>query len=360
MNPHQESARALASGGLPFEVRNGRPGLINLLDALNSWQLVSELSAAAELPAAASFKHVSPSGAAVAVALDEVLARAYQVQLGELSPLATAYARARGADRVSAFGDWAALSATVDEPTARVLAREVSDGIIAPGYERTALEVLRKKKDGGYCVIEIDPSYAPPPVEARQVFGVSLEQARNTARIGNILDHALAATDASLKAETRRDALVALATLKYTQSNSIVLAKDGQTIGIGAGQQSRIACTRIACEKAEMWWLRRHPRIASVRVDSETSRAERDNAIDLFVRQGLSAQERAEWIARMRDVVLGSDAYIPFTDNIDRAAASGVRYVVQTGGSRSDALVSAAATAHGMTMIMTGVRLFHH
>lgn len=378
MNPHQRPAFVHAEGGLPFAVRNGRPGLVNLLDALNSWQLVTELREATGLAAAASFKHVSPTGAAVAVPIPEELRTAYLVD-GPLSPVATAYVRARGADRVSAFGDWAALSDPVDEATARILSREVSDGVIAPGYAPKALELLSRKKQGGYCVLEMDPAYRPPNMESRDVFGLRLEQRRDDARIDGSLLSRVATRRTDISESCRRDALVALVALKYTQSNSIVLAWGGQTIGIGAGQQSRIHCTRLACGKADVWWLRQHPRTRDLPFRSGLSRPERDNAIDGFVREDLTAAEldawrgaftapperltaaeRAEWRARLTGVTLASDAYIPFRDNVDRAAASGVTVVVQTGGSKNDAEVIAAADQHGMVMAMTGLRLFHH
>ncbi len=378
MNPHQKPARASADGGLPFAVRNGQPGLVNLLDALNSWQLVRELRGATGLPAAASFKHVSPAGAAVAAPIDGDLAAAYMVDR-ELTPVAAAYVRARGADRVSSFGDWAALSDPVDEATAQILSREVSDGVVAPGYAPEALALLAKKKQGAYCVLEMDPSYAPPATESREVFGMRLEQRRNDARIDASLLTKAVTKRADVSETTRRDALVALIALKYTQSNTIVLAKDGQTIGIGAGQQSRIHCTRLACGKADLWWLRQHPRTRDLPFRRGLSRPERDNAVDGFVRDDLTAAElaawasafttvparlsaadRADWIGRLTGVTLASDAYIPFRDNVDRAAASGVTTIAQTGGSKNDDDVIAAADQHGITMVMTGLRLFHH
>ncbi len=378
MNPHQRPAFVHAEGGLPFAVRSGRPGLVNLLDALNSWQLVAELRAATGLAAAASFKHVSPTGAAVAVPIPTELQAAYQID-GPLSPVATAYVRARGADRVSSFGDWAAFSDPVDEATAQILSREVSDGVIAPGYAPKAIDILSRKKQGAYCVLEMDPAYAPEALESRDVFGLRLEQRRNDARIDASLLSSIATQRKDVTDATRRDALVALVALKYTQSNSIVLALDGQTIGIGAGQQSRIHCTRLACGKADVWWLRQHPRTRGLPFRGGLSRPERDNAIDGFVRDELTAaeldawaeaftspparltaDERAAWLAGLTGVTLASDAYIPFRDNVDRAAASGVTTVVQTGGSKNDAAVIAAADQHGMVMAMTGLRLFHH
>lgn len=379
MNPHQRPARVAADGPLPFTVRNGRPGFVNLLDALNAWQLVSELRTATGTVAAASFKHVSPAGAAVAAPLTPEVATAYMVGTESLSPAATAYVRARGADRVSSFGDWAAFSDAVDESAAAVLLREVSDGVIAPGYSPEALALLAKKKQGAYCVIEMDGAYRPPELETREVYGLRLEQRRDDARIDESLLRSIATRRTEMSAGTRRDALVALVALKYTQSNSIVLARDGQTIGIGAGQQSRIHCTRLACGKAEVWWLRQHPRVRELPFRKGLSRPERDNAIDGFVRDDLTAAElgvwataftsaparlspteRAEWIRRLTGVTLASDAYIPFRDNVDRAAASGVTTIVQTGGSKNDASVIDAANEHGMVMCMTGLRLFHH
>lgn len=380
LNPHQTPARAyVASGSLPFAVRNGAPSFVNLLDALNSWQLVRELRRALGLPAAASFKHVSPAGVAVALPLSEPLRRASRVQDLELSPLAAAYARARGADRLSSFGDWVALSERVDRPTAELLRREVSDGIVAPGYEDEALELLRAKHQGRYVIIEVDASYEPPADERREVFGVTLEQPRNTyvpspASLGDVVTKRR-----DLPETARRDITVALITLKYTQSNSICLALDGQVIGVGAGQQSRIDCTRLAAEKADLWWLRQHPKVLGLRFVRGAGRPVRDNAVDLYLRDErataeerlleetlvgapapLTAAEKREWLARLRDVVLGSDGFLPFRDSIDCAARSGVRYVVQPGGSARDAEVTAACDEYGMVMVLSGVRLFHH
>ena len=380
MNPHQTPARAFAGEGeLPFAVRNGSPGFINLLDALNSWQLVRELSAATGLPAAASFKHVSPAGAAVAVPLGDELARACFVADLDLSPLAAAYARARGADRVSSFGDWIALSDVVDESTARLIRREVSDGVIAPGYSDEALDLLTKKQGGRYCVLEIDPAYEPPQRETRTVFGVRMEQGRNDAAgwSGQLANISTARTE--LPDSARRDLTVALVTLKYTQSNSMCLAVDGQVIGNGAGQQSRIHCTRLACDKADVWRLRQHPATLALPFRNGLGRPERDNAVDGFIRDDLSPVEDAmwreafaepptrltpaekrEWLDGWSGVAMASDAFIPFRDNIDRAAMSGVRYVVQPGGSVRDADVAAACDQYGIAMAVSGVRLFHH
>ena len=380
MNPHQKPARAHVDGGaLPFEVRNGSPGYINLLDALNSWQLVRELRAATGLPAAASFKHVSPAGAAVGVPLSETLARAYFVDGAELSPLATAYARARGADRVSSFGDWAALSDPVDESTARLLRREVSDGVVAPGFSDEALELLRKKQGGRYIVLEIDPDYSPPAVEQRTVFGVTLEQPRNDAVAGPQQLENVVTAEKTLPDGAKRDLLVALTTLKFTQSNSMCLVLDGQVIGVGAGQQSRIHCTRLAAGKADVWYLRQHPATLGLKLRDGLGRPERDNAIDGFLRESLAPaeedvwrtsfdeaparlapEEKRAWLDGLEGVAMGSDAFIPFRDNIDRAAMSGVRYVAQPGGSVRDDDVIAACDQYGMVMALTGVRLFHH
>ncbi|MEO0086101.1 MAG: phosphoribosylaminoimidazolecarboxamide formyltransferase [candidate division WOR-3 bacterium] len=380
LNPHQSAARAyVADGKLPFRVLNGRPGFVNLLDALNSWQLVRELKALAGLPAAASFKHVSPAGAAIGRPLSPETAESLFVKAGELSPLACAYARARGADRMSSFGDWAALSDTVDEPTARLLAREVSDGCIAPGYEPAALKLLAAKKNGTYPVLEIRPDYEPPQVETRQVFGVSLEQSRNDAMITPALLEKVVTANKTIPDSARLDMLIATLTLKYTQSNSVCVAFDGQVIGVGAGQQSRIHCTRIACNKADRWLLRLHPRVRSLPFVKDIPRSQRAAAIDLFleeeateaelaawrknfttVPEPLSRAERQEWIANSSGLSLSSDAFIPFRDNIDRAARSGVRYVVQTGGSNFDAGIIAAADEYGVVMVFTGLRLFHH
>ena len=380
MNPHQAPARAVGEGGaLPFEVRNGSPGYINLLDALNSWQLVRELKSVTGLPAAASFKHVSPAGAAVAVPLDESTAQACFVAGLELSPLATAYARARGADRVSSFGDWAALSDPVDEPTARLLRREVSDGVIAPGFTPEALDVLRQKQGGRYTVLEVDPGYVPSEVERRTVFGVTLEQRRNDAMAGPEQLANVVTANKELPDSARRDLLVALTTLKFTQSNSMCLAVDGQVVGAGAGQQSRIHCTRLAGNKADLWRLRQHPAALGLNFRDGLGRPERDNAVDGFLRDDLSPAEDAvwrasfsvvperltaamkrEWLGGLTGVAMGSDAFIPFRDNIDRAAMSGVRYVVQPGGSVRDEDVVAACDQYGIVMALSGVRLFHH
>ena len=379
-NPHQTPARAyMATGPLPFEVLNGSPGYINLLDALNSWQLVKELRAATGLPAAASFKHVSPAGAAVGVPLNDTLKQAYFVGDLELSPLAIAYARARGADRISSFGDWAALSDPVDEATAGLIRREVSDGVVAPGFSAEARELLSKKQGGRYCLLQVDPTYEPPEVETREVFGVTMGQQRNGRVAGDDQLQDVTTAGKVLPENARRDLIVALATLKYTQSNSMCLAVDGQAIGIGAGQQSRIHCTRIAASKADLWRLRQHPATLGLAFREGLGRPERDNAIDGFLREDLSpaeqevwaqsfaqvperlsAEERRRWLDGLTDVSMGSDAFIPFRDNVDRAAMSGVKYIVQPGGSVRDADVVAACDQYGIVMALSGVRLFHH
>ncbi len=379
-NPHQTPARVyIESGALPIQVLNGSPGYINLLDALNSWQLVKELRQALNLPAAASFKHVSPSGAAVGLPLSETLRQAYFVGDLELSPLASAYARARGVDRLCSFGDWVALSDPVDASTARLLSREVSDGVIAPSYEPEALEILRSKKDARYVVLAMDPDYEPEPTERRQVYGITLEQRRNDRRVsaqdfGNIVTQ-----NKHLPESAVRDSIVAWITLKYTQSNSVCYAVDGQVIGVGAGQQSRIHCTRLAGDKADLWRLRQHPAVLGLKFKPEVRRPERDNAIDLYLREDvtpaerqgwdalfetppplLTVQERRQWLDGMSEVVLGSDAFFPFRDSIDRAALSGVRTVIQPGGSNRDDIVIEACDQYGMLMAFTGLRLFHH
>jgi phosphoribosylaminoimidazolecarboxamide formyltransferase/IMP cyclohydrolase len=381
MNPHQGQARlrAAADGPLPIEVLNGSPGYINLLDALNSWQLVRDLRLALGMPAAASFKHVSPAGAAVGRPLPEELRRAYYTGDLELSPLAAAYARARGADRLSSFGDWAALSDVVDIATAELLRREVSDGVIAPGYEPEALALLRDKKGGGYRILQIDPAYEPPEVEERQLFGLTLAQERNgylprTEELTRIVTR-----EKELPEEARRDMVIALLALKYAQSNSVCFAFDGQVIGLGAGQQSRIHCTRLAADKADAWFLRQHPRVLDLPFREGIERPARDNAIDQYfqdqlppeqealwrenfsaVPRRLTPNEKADWLAKQGGVTLASDAFFPFRDSIDRAAQSGTRYVVQPGGSLRDADVVAACDDYGLVMALTGTRLFHH
>ena len=379
-NPHQSSARLYHnSGTLPFEVLNGSPGYINLLDALNSWQLVRELKAVLKLPAATSFKHLSPAGAAVAVPLSDALKKAYFVDDLELSPLATAYARARGADRLSSFGDWIALSDEVDVSTAKLISREVSDGIVAPGYQPEALEILKKKKGGNYVMLQMDETYKPAETEKREVFGVVLEQAINKKLITSDILKNVVSENKDISADAERDMLVSTIALKYTQSNSICLALDGQVIGNGAGQQNRLACTDLAAGKAEAWYLRQHPNILGLQFKKGLKRPEKINAIEAYLRgdmtdqerqlweanfevipELLTAQKRREWLDQLQGVALSSDAFIPFRDNIDRAVKSGVRYVVETGGSVRDVDVVAAANEYGMVLVLTGVRLFHH
>jgi phosphoribosylaminoimidazolecarboxamide formyltransferase/IMP cyclohydrolase len=377
-NPHQKPARAFRDGGLPFRVLRGAPGYINLLDALNAWQLVRELREVLGLPAAASFKHVSPAGAAVGVPLTDALRKAYFVEDMDLSPLATAYARARGADRLSSYGDFAALSDRVDVSTARLLRAETSDGMIAPGYEPEALDILSRKKDA-FMILEIDPDYLPAEVETRQVFGVSLEQRRNDLLTGPAILDRIVTRRRDLSEEVRRDLLVASIALKYTQSNSVALTLGGQAIGIGAGQQNRVACVDLAGRKAQVWWLRQHPAVLALDFKPRLRRLQKDNAIELFVKDEMTAVEReawketfntvpdmlspaekADWLKRLSGVSLSSDALFPFRDNIDRAARSGVSAIVQTGGSIHDDEIIQAADEYGMVMAMSGVRLFHH
>jgi phosphoribosylaminoimidazolecarboxamide formyltransferase/IMP cyclohydrolase len=380
-NPQQSPARVFMKSGaeLPITVLSGSPGYINLLDAMNAWQLVRELKEATGLPAAASFKHVSPSGAAVAVPLSNLLKKIYFVEDLELSPLAEAYARARGVDRMSSFGDFIALSDTVDVPTAKVIAREVSDGIIAPGYEPAALEILKAKKGGKYAVIQIDPIYEPEATETREVFGVSFEQRRHDRPVTPADFTNIVTQQKDLPAEALRDLTVAWITLKYTQSNSVCYVKDGQTIGVGAGQQSRVHCVRLAGVKADLWYLRQHPAVLNLPFSPGVKRPDRDNAIDQFLQPDvtkaekanwadvfttlpaqLTAEERRAWLDTLKDVTLGSDAFFPFRDSLDRAVQTGVRYVMQPGGSNRDEDVIQAANEYGMTMVFTGVRLFHH
>ena len=381
MNPHQKPARVFMGDGspLPFEVLNGSPGYINMLDALNSWALVRDLKQSLKMPAAASFKHVSPAGVAIGRPLGDSLSRAYFVGDLELSPLAAAYARARGADRISSFGDWAALSDVVDLPTAELIRREVSDGVIAPGYEPEALELLRKKKKGGYRILAVDPDYEPPAIGNREVFGVTLAEQRNTyvptpGDLSDVVTHNKELTDAA-----RQDMVVALLALKYTQSNSVCFVFDGQVIGMGAGQQSRIHCTRLAAGKADAWFLRQNPRVLDLPFREGLPRPLRDNAIDQFLQDELPEPEEAlwrenftvvpermspkakrYWMSEQGGVTMGSDAFFPFRDSIDRAAQSGARYVVQPGGSIRDDGVIAACDEYGMVMVFNGTRLFHH
>ena len=380
-NPQQAPARVFmkSDADLPITVLSGSPGYINLLDALNSWQLVRELKSAINLPAAASFKHVSPSGAAIANPLSDVLKKIYFVDDIELSPLATAYARARGVDRMSSFGDWIALSETVDVPTAKLISREVSDGVIAPAYEPEALDILKKKKQGKYAVVQIDPAYEPSELETRDVFGVTFEQHRHNRLVTPADFTNIVTKNKTLPESTVRDMLIAWITLKYTQSNSVCYAVDGQVIGVGAGQQSRVHCTRLAGSKADLWRLRQHPYVLNLPFKTGIKRPDRDNAIDQFLQPDvtdaeksnweniftelpnqLSVTERRAWLDGMSNVVLGSDAFFPFRDSIDRAVRSGVKYVLQPGGSNRDEDVIAACDEYGMTMVFSGVRLFHH
>ena len=379
-NPHQKPARVYAkSGDLPIRVLNGAPGYINLLDALNAWQLVRELKQALGLPAAASFKHVSPAGAAIATPLSDTLKQAYFVDDMELSPLTVAYARARGADRMCSFGDFLALSDPLDAPTARLIRREVSDGVIAPGCDAEALEILRRKRGGKYTVIQIDPAYEPPEIETRDVFGVTFEQRRNDVRIGDEMLRNVVTQNKDIPASARRDLIVALIALKYVQSNSVCLALDGQVIGAGAGQQSRVHCVRLAAAKADTWYLRQHPAVLGLQFKEGLGRPERDNAIDVYLRddltppeqaaweeafavvpQRLTSQEKRAWLDGLSGVSLASDAFFPFRDNIDRASQSGVRYISEPGGSVRDSDVIAACDEYGMVMAFSGVRLFHH
>ena len=380
-NPHQGSARCSSSAGgeMPLNILNGGPSYINLLDALNSWQLVRELKQVIGLPAAASFKHVSPAGAAVATPMDDDIKTAYFVDDLDLSPLATAYVRARGGDRLASYGDWIALSDPVDLSTATVIAREVSDGVIAPAYDEAAIAMLSAKKDGKYPVLQIDASYEPGPVESRTVFGLTLEQERNRFVPGDDFLKNVVTRSKTLSPEARRDLTVATIAVKYTQSNSVCLTRDGQVIGNGAGQQSRVHCVRLAAGKADNWYLRQHPRIAAMRFKSSVRRAARINAIDLYLQEEattaelevwrsrfvevpepLTSGERRAWLDNLKGVALSSDAFFPFRDNIDRAHRSGVQYLVQAGGSVQDDQVIAAADEYGMVMVNSAVRLFHH
>lgn len=382
-NPHQKPAQAFVTKGeLPFKVLSGSPGYINLLDALNSWPLVKELSAALNLPAAASFKHVSPAGAAVGLPLTETEKKLYFVSdIENLSPLANAYARARGADRMSSFGDWIALSNIVDLPTAQIISKEVSDGVIAPGYSEEALEILKKKKGGKYCVLQIDPNYNPDSVETRQVYGISLQQKRNDAIINPASFKEIISENKGITEQALIDLTVATIALKYTQSNSVCYAKNGMVIGLGAGQQSRIHCTRLAGEKADNWWLRQHPRVLGFKWAKGTKRPDKSNAIDLFVSgqipkdgpekadyeakfaelpEPLSAEERDEWISKLSEVALSSDAFFPFSDNVYRAVRSGVKYIAAPSGSVQDKIVLEAANSFDVVYVENNIRLFHH
>ncbi len=382
-NPNQKPSKIyMADGGdLPITVLNGRPGYINFLDAFNGWQLVKELKQATGLPAATSFKHVSPAGAAVGLPLSDTLAKIYWVEdLGELSPLACAYARARGADRMSSFGDFISLSDTCDADTARLIKREVSDGVIAPGYTEEALEILKAKKNGNYNVIQIDADYVPEPLEHKDVFGITFEQGRNELKIDDEFFADIVTDNKELTEQAKIDLAISMITLKYTQSNSVCYVKDGQAIGIGAGQQSRIHCTRLAGTKADNWWLRQSPQVMGLPFVDGIRRADRDNAIDLYIGEDymdvladgawenifkekpevFTREAKREWLDKMSDVALGSDAFFPFGDNIERAHRSGVKYVAQPGGSVRDDHVIASCNKYGMVMSFTGLRLFHH
>ena len=380
-NPNQKPARIfMQEGELPLQVLNGRPGYINFMDALNSWQLVQELKQATGLPAAASFKHVSPAGAAVGSELTDLERKIYFAEGMDLSPIASAYVRARGADRLSSYGDWCALSDACDEQTARYLALEVSDGIIAPGYTDKALEILRTKRKGGYNVIQIDPSYVPAEIERRQIFGIWFEQGHNSLKIDAAMLSNLVTANKDLPEAAKRDLLVSLITLKYTQSNSVCYVKDGQAIGVGAGQQSRIHCTRLAGQKADNWYLRQHPKVLGLQFVDNIRRPDRDNAIDIYTSdeyediladgvwqntfkvkpEVLTAEEKKAWIATQSGVTVGSDAFFPFGDNVERARKSGVQYIAEPGGSIRDDHVIATANKYGITMCFTGMRLFHH
>ena len=381
-NPNQKPSKIyMNEGELPIKVLCGRPGYINFLDAFNGWQLVKELKKATGLPAATSFKHVSPAGAAVGLPLDETLAKIYWVDdVEDLSPLACAYARARGADRMSSFGDFISLSDVCDVATAKLIKREVSDGVIAPGYEPEALEILKAKKKGNYAVIEIDPNYEPDPIEHKEVFGIVFEQGRNELVIDDELLANVVTDNKEIPEEAKIDLAIALITLKYTQSNSVCYAKGGQAIGIGAGQQSRIHCTRLAGQKADNWWLRQSPQVLGLQFVDSIGRADRDNSIDLYIGdeymdvlaegtwqkifkvkpEVFTREEKRAWLDKMTDVSLGSDAFFPFGDNIERAHKSGVKYIAQPGGSVRDDNVIATCNKYNMAMAFTGIRLFHH
>ena len=381
-NPNQKPSRIFMQDGreLPIEVLNGRPGFINFLDAFNSWQLVRELKEATGLPSAASFKHVSPAGAAVGLPLSDTLKKIYFVDDLELSPIACAYARARGADRMSSYGDWVALSEPCDKETATLLAREVSDGIIAPDYTAEALEILKTKRKGNYNVVKIDPAYTPAPIEHKDVFGITFEQGRNEVKIDEAMLENLVTANKEIPQAAKRDLIIALIALKYTQSNSVCYAKDGQVIGVGAGQQSRIHCTRLAGNKADVWYLRQHPKVLALPFKADIRRPDRDNTIDVYISEDhedvladgawenfftekpevLTREEKREWLKTMTGVSLGSDAFFPFGDNIERARRSGVCYIAEPGGSIRDDNVIETCDKYGIAMAFTGLRLFHH
>ncbi|MCI6889723.1 MAG: phosphoribosylaminoimidazolecarboxamide formyltransferase [Ruminococcus sp.] len=381
-NPNQKPSRIyIENGELPIEVLNGKPGYINLLDAFNGWQLVKELKASTGMCAATSFKHVSPAGAAVGEPLSDTLKKIYFVDdLGELSPLACAYARARGADRMSSYGDFIALSDTCDACTAKMIQREVSDGIIAPDYTPEALEILKSKRKGTYNIIKIDPNYTPAPIETKQVYGISFEQGRNELKIDNEMLENVVTNNKNIPDDKKRDLVIALITLKYTQSNSVCYVKNGQAIGIGAGQQSRIHCTRLAGNKADIWWIRKAPQVLNLKFVDNIRRADRDNAIDVYISDEymdvladgtwenifkekpavFTKEEQKEWLAKNTDVCLGSDAFFPFGDNVERAKKSGVAYIAQPGGSIRDDNVIETCNKYNIAMAFTGIRLFHH
>ena len=380
-NPNQKPARIfMERGELPLEVLNGKPSYINFMDALNSWQLVKALKKSTGLPAAASFKHVSPAGAALGLPLTDVERKIYFAPEGELSPIACAYIRARGADRLCSFGDWAALSDVCDADTARFLALEVSDGVIAPGYTDEALEILKTKRKGGYNVVKINPDYQPSPIERRSIYGIVFEQGYNDLAIDGAMLENIVTANKNLPGDAKHDMLLSLITLKYTQSNSVCYVKNGMTIGVGAGQQSRIHCTRLAGNKADIWWLRQHPKVLGLQFVDGIRRPDRDNAIDLYISEEhddvlaegvwqntfqvrpevLTEQEKKDWIAQMSGVTVGSDAFFPFGDNVERAFKSGAKYIAQPGGSIRDDQVIATADKHDMVMAFTGMRLFHH
>ena len=380
-NPNQKPSRIfMREGELPIEVLNGRPGYINFLDAFNSWQLVKELKEASGLPSAASFKHVSPAGAAVGTELSDIEKKIYFVEDIPISPIASAYARARGADRMSSYGDWAALSDICDKETADMLSREVSDGIIAPGYTPEALEILKTKRKGSYNIVQIDPDYVPAPIEHKDVFGITFEQGRNNFKIDAGLLENLPTQNKTLPEEAKRDLILALITLKYTQSNSVCYAKEGKVIGVGAGQQSRIHCTRLAGNKADIWYLRQHEKVLNLPFRPDIRRPDRDNTIDVYISddymdvladgiwqqffttcpEPLTREEKAAWLTTMTGVALGSDAFFPFGDNIERAHRSGVQYIAQPGGSIRDDHVIQTCDKYGIAMAFTGMRLFHH
>jgi phosphoribosylaminoimidazolecarboxamide formyltransferase/IMP cyclohydrolase len=379
-NPHQSLARIYVKDKvLPFEIINGNPGYINFMDAFNSWQLVKELKQIIGLPAAASFKHVSPAGAAIGIPLSDVLKKAYFVEDIELSPVASAYARARGADRMSSFGDWVAISDIVDLPTATILSRSVSDGIIASGYTDEALELLMKKKKGSYCIIKMDYNYEPEEIEKREVYGITFEQKRNNIQLKYEMLNNIVTNNKNITDEAKRDLIISMITLKYTQSNSVCFVLDGQVIGVGAGQQSRIHCTRLAASKADIWYLRQHPNVLNLSFKEGISRPNRDNLIDQYLRDDttieemkdwdkmlneipdrLTKEEKVKWLSNLSRVSLGSDAFFPFRDNIDRAFQSGVKYIVQPGGSVRDDIVIKACNEYDIAMACSNTRLFHH